>query len=352
MSIVSLQDRKEGQFQKFEEIPNFKHDVSELRSFFNRVLGKMEVGALRGAIFTLISTCIGAGCLTLPLVFERQGIVLALILLFIACFCAYLGVLNISYTAEHFKCYGYSDLVGKVLGKNMKLIFDNTLILYVFGSIIGYQVMVGSFVPSIFSSLNINLDPSLERYIVMIITNIVLMMPLSLMRTLTSLRFISILSALTLVYITLLIIIEFPFYISHNSYDNLKYFHFDLGMLPSYNICLYAFTCHTNVAQIYDELNNRNLRRMGKVASRAMTAVLLPYIMLGMFGYLSVPSDTPQLIIMRRSPHAVTNDWLMVIARILMTITLIIAVPINVPPCRACIAKTWFKIEGTTSTKA
>ena len=212
--------------------------------------------------------------------------------------------------------------------------------------------MVGNFVPSIFSSVNINLDPEIERYLVMIAANIVLMMPLSLMRTLTSLRFVSILSALTLAYITLLIIIEFPFYMSHNSYDSLDYFHFNLSILPSFNICLYSFTCHTNVAQTYDELNNRNLRRMGKVARRAMSGVLIPYILLSIFGYLSVPSDTPQLIIMRRSPHSISNDWLMVIARVLMTISLIIGVPINVPPCRACIAKTWFKIEGTTSSLA
>lgn len=321
------------------------------RSFYQRTLGKMEAGALRGAIFTLISTCIGAGCLTLPLIFERQGIFLAILILFFSCICCYVGILNISLTAESYKCYEYSALVEKVLGKNMKMIFDNTLILYVFGTLIGYQVMVGNFIPSIFHSINISFDPDLERIIVMVAVNILIMIPLGLLRTLTALRFASLLSAMTLIYISILIISEFPFYAKDHSYDNIEYFKLDLSILPSFNICLYSFTCHTNVAQIYDELNNRNLKRMGKVARRAMFSILIPYIALGLFGYLSLLNDTPQLIIMRKAPDSISNDWLMVIARVLMAITLTIAVPINIPPCRSCVAKSWFKVKDRTSNK-
>ena len=324
-------------YTKFDEMS------PQSRSFYQRTLGKIEAGALRGAIFTLISTAIGAGCLTLPLVLYRQGIILGLILLILACLSSYIGVMNISTAAENFKCYEYSALVEKVLGIWWKRCFDNILILYVFGTLIGYQVMVGFFVPSIFSSLNINFDPNIERYIVMVVANIAIMTPLGLMRKLTSLRFMSIFSALTLLYIALLIICEFPFYAEHNDYDDVSIFKFNLSIISSFNICLYAFTCHTNVAQVYDELQRRNLRRMNKVATRAMLAVLLPFIILAIFGYLSTLDKTPQLIIMRRAPSHISNDWLMVIARILMSITLIIAVPINIPPCRKIIIKSWLR---------
>lgn len=332
-----------ARFSKFEEMsPNS-------RSFYQRTLGKMEAGALRGAIFTLISTCIGAGCLTLPLVFSHLGIILGTMVLIFACFCSYMGILNIRTAAENFQCYEYAGLVDKVLGKKMKIIFDNAVILYAFGTVIGYQVMVGKLIPSIFTSLNISFEADLERIIIMVAANLILMMPLSLMRTLTSLRFMSILSALTLAYIAILIIAEFPFYAKEHSYDNVAIFTPYLGILPSYNICLYSFTCHTNVAQVYDELNNKNPRRMGKVARRALSGVLLPYLMLSIFGYLSLLDNTPQLIIMRSAPNAISNDWLMVIARVLMTITLIIGVPINLPPCRSSIIKSWLGINARPS---
>ncbi|OMJ67148.1 hypothetical protein SteCoe_35764 [Stentor coeruleus] len=337
MNDTGSYDAGQARFTKFEEMsPNS-------RSFFLRTVGKMEAGALRAAIFTLISTAIGAGCLTLPLVFYRQGIILGFILLVSACCCSFMGIMNITTAAENFKVFEYSDLILNVLGKKWKLLFDNVLILYVIGTLIGYQVMVGNFVPSIFDSLNINFEPNIERVIIMVGANVLIMAPLGVMRTLTSLRFMSIVSALTLLYIALLIICEFPFFNRHNSYDNVHIFDVNLSIISSFNICLYAFTCHTNVAQVYKELNNKNLRRMGKVARRAMLTVLIPFSILALFGYLSTLSHTPNLIIMRRAPAAISNDWLMVIARILMSITLVIAVPINIPPCRKCIIKTWLR---------
>jgi amino acid permease len=339
MNDTGSYDASKAKFTKFEEMsPNS-------RSFYQRALGKIEAGALRAAIFTLISTAIGAGCLTLPLVFMRQGILLGLFLLVFCCGCSYVGIMNISTAAENFQCYEYSGLVEKVLGMKWKHMFDNVLILYVFGTLIGYQVMVGNFVPSIFASLNLSFEPAVERYVIMTAANLLIMTPLGLMRTLTSLRFMSLVSGLTLLYIALLIIIEFPFFAKHNSYDNIRLFDISLSVIPSFNICLYAFTCHTNVAQVYDELQRRNLRRMSKVATRAMLAVLVPFILLALFGYLSTMSHTPQLIIMRKAPNDIGNDFLMVIGRILMSITLIIAVPINIPPCRKIIIKSWLRIK-------
>jgi amino acid permease len=342
----SILDKTGAKFSRFEEMsPNSK-------SFYMRTFGKMEAGALRGAIFTLISTAIGAGCLTLPQILDKQGIIVGILLIVFACFLAYEGIINLSNASESFKTYDYSDLVHKVLGYKWKILFDNTLILYVFGTLIGYQVMIGKFVPDIFQSLDISFNSSIERYVLMIAFNFAIMTPLALMKTLTSLRFMSIVSVLTLLYIALLVISEFPFYAKYNNYnDSIEWFRVDLSILPSFNICMYSFTCHTNVSQVYDELNNRNLRRMKKVAFRAMTAVLMPFILLAMFGYLSKLGDTPDLFIQRDPPRDISNDWLMVVARVMMSITLVIAVPINTPACRNVIIKSWLKIKTEPSNK-
>jgi amino acid permease len=322
----------------------FSNTTRESRTFFQRTLGKIEAGALRAAIFTLISTLIGAGCLTLPLVFSKQGIILGILLMILSSLCSYVGIMNITTAAEDYKVYEYSGLVEKVLGIWWKRVFDNTMILAVLGTLIGYQVMVGFFLTSIFKSLNFNFDEDFLRIIVMVAANLVIMMPLGLMRTLTSLRFMSIFSALTLTYIALLIICEFPFFVEHNEYEgNVNIFEVNLSVISSFNICMYAFNCHANVAQVYDELQRRNLRRMEKVATRALISVFFPFLALGIFGYLSTLDNTPTLIVMRRAPSHISNDWPMVIARGLMSITLTIAVPINIPPGRRIIIKSWLK---------
>lgn len=73
---------------------------------------------------------------------------------------------------------------------------------------------------------------------------------------------------------------------------------------------------------------------------------MIPYCILGLFGYLSTLEDTPKIIIMRDLPSTLDNDWLMVIARILMAFTLVLAVPINLPPCRNSIQRLVFKVKG------
>jgi amino acid permease len=335
----------ESRFSNFDEVSPAS------RSMYIRTFGKMDSGALRGAIFTLCSTAIGAGCLALPSIFHKQGIFLAASLLIFACYISYLGIVNISHAAEIFQVYEYSSLVEKVLGPKSKILLDTALLVGQFGTLTGYQIIIGEFVPQVFKSLDIEFDKDMLRYIIMISSNLLIITPLALKKTLTSLRFMSIISMLTIIYIALLIIIEFPYYAKDNVYENnIEWFRFDLSIISSLNVCFYSFSCHINVAQVYDELNNRNLRRMSKVAFRALTAVLLPFILMATFGYLSTLNNTPNLFISREAPRDISNDWLMVTARILMSITLIIAVAINIPSTRIIVIKSLFRVKKNPST--
>lgn len=64
----SLKDDDIAPFTKVSEFQ--KSPLSSERSWTERTLGKMEAGSVRGSIFALVSTAIGAGCLTIPLIFN------------------------------------------------------------------------------------------------------------------------------------------------------------------------------------------------------------------------------------------------------------------------------------------
>jgi amino acid permease len=319
--------------------------IPDSRSFLERTFGKLTKGALRGAIFALVSTAIGAGCLTLPLVFSDQGIVLGVLLITLAVYLSYYSLISIALAGERYKVYNYIMLTESVLGKNWKLFVETSIILYVVGTVIGYQIMIGSIVPSILKSLNIEATGSLERIMIMSSFNLLLMTPLSMFKELSSLRFVTLLSGFSLVYISLLVLVEFPFFASENSWSSFLWFRLDAKIISGFNLCLFSSTCHTNIPQIQGELTNSNMRRISKVSLRSMIAIYFPYMSLGVFGYLSTLGDTPSLIIMRDKPSGIPNDFLMVIARILMAITLTIGVPVNIPPCRAAISKSWLGYE-------
>ncbi len=203
--------------------------------------------------------------------------------------------------------------------------------------------------PSILSSLNLSFAGDYERVVIMVAVNLGIMLPLGLRKTLTALRFVSLITPTVLIYICLILIAEIHLYADHNNYEEIKYFSPDLSLFPCFGYCLFAFTCHTNVSQIYHELSERSMVRLKKIAARVMISLLLAYTMLSIFGYLSLLKDTPIQIIMRKPSKDISNDYLMVVARIGMTLSLIIGVPINLPASRKCIFQCWLRVKGEPS---
>lgn len=315
------------------------------RSWVSRTFGKLDKGALRGAIFSLVSTAIGAGCLTLPLVFKNQGIILACCLLTFTIALAYYGLVGIALAGDKYRVYNYISLVEIALGKNLRYITESAIILFVFGSLIGYQIMIGIIMPSVAGSVDLDFQGPTARIIIMVVVNLAIMTPLSMFKELSSLRFVSLFNSFSLIYISLLILAEFPLYAIENSWSSVQLYNLDITLIYGFNLCLFSANCHTNISQIQGELFNSNIRRIKKVSTRAMLAVYFPYMGLGLFGYLSTLDNTPDLIIMRQRPSLIPNDFLMVIGRFFMAITLTFGVPVNIPPCRLAIIKTWFRYK-------
>lgn len=209
---------------------------------------------------------------------------------------------------------------------------------------------MGTFVPSIGGSIGIHSDPEMERILIMIILCCGLVFPLALFKNLSAFRFTSLLSAFSVIYVTILVTAQFGFFVPENDYSDMVYFKVDLNIFSSFSICLYAYACHINITQIQGELINTNERRMLKASLRALMTVLVPYMLTGVFGYLSLLNDVPSLIIMRSTPDRIGNDWMMVLGRVLMSITLILAIPLNVLPCRNQIQRVILRIEGDPKT--
>ena len=330
------------------EMDTIGKPLSPMRSssWAQRTFSKIQPGSVRGSIFTLVSTAIGSGCLSLPGRMANSGIFLHLIIMFITASVAYLSIVTIARTAEKYNTYAFSDLIAKSLGHRWGVLIDFIIIIYIYGTVIGYQILVGEFVPSILGSLTLHGNFTIERDVAMIIINAAIIIPLGMLRNLSALRFASIVSVVALVMIAIILMAELPFFNHH--YNELHYFDFNLNIFSSYAVTLYSFVCHCNVPIVHNELINRSVKRMSKAALRAILIVLCGYIVIAIFGYLSVPKDTPSIIILRDTPPGIHKDWVMVVARVIFTVTIIFAIPINAPPFRNSIAKFCFKQEKPT----
>jgi len=98
-----------------------------------------EKGSIVGTIVNLVSTIVGAGCLTLPFVASRVGLLSCLLLLFVmACLSGYsFFILTSSFEATGTR--SYKELAAGFALKfsllpNLSIIAEATVALYVFGT--------------------------------------------------------------------------------------------------------------------------------------------------------------------------------------------------------------------------
>lgn len=150
----------------------------------------MEKGSLRGSVFTLLSIIIGIGSLSLPLALKNSGLILGLGIIFLNACVGVFGLHNISLMVDAYQIYHYPSLIRKIKGDRIGRVMDIMFIVYYYTSFISNQVILGSLVPSICSSLGIHYDAFLESTIVQLFALVVILIPLGLFRELSELRYV------------------------------------------------------------------------------------------------------------------------------------------------------------------
>ena len=105
-----------------------------------RTFGHMGQGSIRGSIFTLASTAMGAGFLAIPTCLENAGLILGLILIIFSGFVMYLSHTTISRAAMKYQTFHYSTITNAMLGKTASVVLELAIILNGIGILIAYQI--------------------------------------------------------------------------------------------------------------------------------------------------------------------------------------------------------------------
>jgi len=108
---------------------------------------KKSVG-IYGAVFAMTSLSIGTGCLTFTKRVIQFGFVWFGVLLILAGVATYWTLCGIIRAAEKEKNYEFSSLVKKVIGKFPAVLLDVMTIIYSWGLVITYEVIMNSLVGS------------------------------------------------------------------------------------------------------------------------------------------------------------------------------------------------------------
>jgi len=304
-------------------------------TFRERNLSKIAPGSLRASIFTLTSSAVGAGCLTLPLVMKNTGFAIGIMLIACGAVLAKASmdmlvesanlVLHTRRMESGRRSISYSELVAILLGREWGIALEITLALYCFGCIVGLLLVIGKAIGFVCDAFQYEVgDRDLH-----IVAAAALSFPLSLLRNISSLALTSLLGVFAMSFVC--------FSITFRAMQNgaFKDLTVPLAQVKA-NFCssacivFYTYNCHVNIFSIYGSLRYPLLRRIKTVTRRSVAVEFILYTCVATAGFLLFHEHTKGNILL----NFPVKDTLIAICQAAVACALTVSLPLSMHPCR------------------
>ena len=249
----------------------------------------------------LVKTIVGAGLLAIPYVFRNSGILVGILLTFMAAVASWFGLFALAKCSKTMINPRNSSFFTVCMMTNAQLsVFsDSAMIIQCFGVCISYLVLIGDLFPTIFGG---------SRYY-WIISSALIIVPLCLLKNMNSLRYSSILGLFALAYLTLLVLSNFIHEFLLNEDYNLTrgdiywlHIYNTKGLIGTFSIIIFAFTGSMNLFSIINELEENSMKNINTVITRSIGISTLLFLLVGISGYLTFGSDTTGNVMLNYDP--------------------------------------------------
>ncbi len=162
-----------------------------------------------------------------------------------------------------------------------------------------------------------------------------LVLPLCLLKDISKMSISNIFAVISILFVIISVMIEAPYYFSNfretypdkeiNWYRIDKAFNANFDIFKAIASLFYTFACHEAAIPVFVTLKNNISRRIRKVFSYSLVLELIAYLCMAITGFLTVPVDTPSIILFREKIRQ--TDFLMIFARTMMAISLTFSLP-------------------------
>ena len=196
-------------------------------------------------------------------------------------------------------------------GKCMSVFSAICVILTLLGVVIAYIVLVKALIPQTIQSLTpytISGIANSQPFWATVVTYGIIF-PLSLLRNMSSLRFTSVIGFVCIIYISLLVFVEY-FIVTTNipaNWQRANVFKVSIrGIFGSFPLIIFSFLYQPNIPAIYTELRHKSLQRIDKVLVLATIISVSIYVIVGIFGYVTfadLPVEMEKVNILAATPY-------------------------------------------------
>ncbi|KAJ4984452.1 transmembrane amino acid transporter [Stagonosporopsis vannaccii] len=289
------------------------------------------------SVINLANTILGAGLLAMPSALSKMGIFLGIFVIAWAGFTSAFGL----YLQT--RCARYVDrghvsfaALSQLTYPNASILFDAAIAIKCFGVAVSYLIIIGDLMPGVV----VGFAPGAHHMAFLVdrqfwITAFMLIViPLSFLRRLDSLKYTSIIALFSIAYLVILVVAHYIKGDTLASRGTVRVFEWagPVSALAAFPVIVFAYTCHQNMFSILNEIANNSHLRTTTVILASIGGACALYILTGITGYLSY-GDNIKGNIVSMYPTAAAST----VGRLAIVILVMFSYPLQIHPCRASI---------------
>ncbi|ODV93182.1 hypothetical protein PACTADRAFT_47049 [Pachysolen tannophilus NRRL Y-2460] len=291
----------------------------------------------RSASINLLNTIIGSGMLAMSYGIKANGIILGIFVILFSALTSSFGLYLQSKCSKYVK-EGHSSFfaLSQLTYPSLSIIFDLAIAIKCFGVGISYLVVIGDLMPRIMETMVItdivsNSNSYLLNRNFWITCFMIIVVPLSFLKKLDSLKYASMVALSSVGYLIILVFVHFcerdikdkgPIrIIEPQSFTKI---------ISAFPIFVFGYTCHQNMFSLINELEDKSSKNINKVIQTSIGIAALSYVLVGLTGYITFGDNVGGNIIVMY-PQSVSST----VGRIAIVILVTLSYPLQCHPCRA-----------------
>ncbi|CZR63846.1 probable AVT6-involved in amino acid efflux from the vacuole [Phialocephala subalpina] len=285
----------------------------------------------------LVNTIIGAGTLAMPLAMSHMGITLGTFVILWSGLTAAFGLYLQTRCARYLE-RGTSSFfaLSQLTYPNAAVIFDAAIAIKCFGVGVSYLIIIGDLMPGVVRGFNENADaiPFLVDRHFWVTVFMLVVIPLSFLRRLDSLKYTSVVALVSIGYLVILVVYHFVEGDTKADRGVIRVVKWG-GLIPalqSFPVIVFAYTCHQNMFSILNEIKDNSHKRTTSVIAASIGSAASIYILVAVTGYLSFGNSVAGNIVGMYIPSVAST-----IGKAAIVILVMFSYPLQVHPCRASV---------------
>lgn len=317
------------------------------RTLYNRYFSKMQKDSLRGAIFIILVSTVGAGTISFHHPLNSIGIINTILL---TIFIIYSYLLSVDIMIKSFKlapnAKDLSGIVRVVGGSVLGAVYNVFFFIFLFAILVSILLIISklsfmTFGGDLMKLFGVDEEfcnfEKFNRVAIFFIGGFIYL--LTLKRDLKAFQSLSFFAFLSFIYLVFVILFEFPYFYSDLRQKKIAEFNYFqttfADFFENFGIIIYAFNCTGNFHGVTSGIARPNRRRLLKVFKRSLTFMGMCFIIIGMAGYLSLGSTLASSVDLFPFRNSIwQTDYFMLIGRISLAFFYITSGVLNAFPLK------------------